>query len=175
MKLCKSFNHFYVILSQMEIRYSDAVGGWGGWGATGIISLHFLSHTPFPSILRCSIGRYNKADISALHLLCHNSLFCSSDFITGKKARRLRGEALPFDPITDSRSYFCSQNRKTLCSHRLDSPQNVASEMLDLSVALWFLSSCACNSRLSVMQTSVKPDSRIYSESHFVFWLFYIK
>lgn len=40
-KFCKRFNNFCVILSQVEIRYADAMGE-----TTGIVPSHSLPHTP---------------------------------------------------------------------------------------------------------------------------------
>lgn len=108
---------------------------WCYGGTTVITPKHFLPHTPLPSALRCSIGRHRIAETPALHLLCHISFLCSIDFITRKKAGRLKRTALPFDPVTDclTQSLFCSQNRSALCSSILDSGV-AASEMEDLSV-----------------------------------------
>lgn len=90
-KFCKRFNHFYVILSQVEIRYTHAI-----WGTTGIISPRFLPHVPSSS----AQGRESRqlCFASTLSQLLH----FYSILITRKKQTNRETDLHPIQSLTIS-------------------------------------------------------------------------
>ncbi len=154
-KVCKRFNHFCVILSQVEIRYTDAMGGQQ-------VSFHRISsitstHHPPRDAVWVETGQ--------LPSLLRIYFVMTPPFTPfSLQADRLKSETLLFDPdLTFSCSPFNSQIRKYHATAKqiVEFCTSTRSKVGDLSFIFWFLSSFTCNPCLSVIQTSVQCDSHV--------------